>query len=130
MAALHSFFRYAALRHPEHAALIQQVLAIPSKRHERRTVDFLTMVEVDALLGAVDRSRWTGRRDYTLLVLAVQTGLRVSELTGLKVRDIELGTGACVRCLGKGRKHRATPLTASTVTVLQGWLEVYLLPSL
>ncbi|MCL6444658.1 MAG: site-specific integrase [Alicyclobacillus sp.] len=123
LAAIHSFFRYAALRHPEHAHNIQRVLGIPFKRHERRTVDFLTREEVDALLAAVDRSRWTGRRDYTLLVLAVQTGLRVSEVTGLKVGDVQLGTGACVRCHGKGRKHRATPLTASTVTILQSWLQ-------
>lgn len=123
LAAIHSFFRYAALRHPEHAEDIQRVLGIPFKRHERRTVDFLTMGEVDAILEAVDQSRWAGRRDYTLLVLAVQTGLRVSELTGLRVGDVELGTGACVRCLGKGRKHRATPLTAPTIAVLRRWLQ-------
>lgn len=123
LASIHSFFQYAALRHPEHADHIQRVLGIPFKRHEKRTVDFLSSGETDALLAAVDQSRWTGRRDYTLLVLAVQTGLRVSELTGLKVSDLELGTGACVRCQGKGRKHRATPLTASTVHVLQQWLQ-------
>jgi len=123
LAAIHSFFRYAALRHPEHAEHIQRVLGIPFKRHERRTVDFLTMEEVDAILDAVDQSKWVGRRDYALLLLAVQTGLRVGELTELKVGDVELGTGACIRCQGKGRKHRATPLTSPTIVVLRRWLE-------
>lgn len=123
LAAIHSFFRYAALRHPEHAEHIQRVLGIPFKKHEKRTVDYLTMEEVNAILASVDRSRWTGRRDHALLVLAVQTGLRVSELTGIKVRDLELGTGSHVRCVGKGRKNRATPLNTSTVSVLKNWLK-------
>ncbi|MHB1891846.1 MAG: tyrosine-type recombinase/integrase, partial [Acidimicrobiales bacterium] len=115
LAALHSLFRFAALRHPEHAALIGAVLAIPAKRGERALVCFLTEEEVDALLASPDRSRWTGRRDHALLLLAVQTGLRVSELTGLRIRDLELGHGAHVRCRGKGRKDRSTPLTGQTV---------------
>lgn len=122
LAAIHSLFRYAAFRHPEHADVIQRVLSIPSKRYERTTVDFLNQDEIDALLAVIDRTKWTGRRDYALLVLAIQTGLRVSELTGLVVGDIEMGSGAHVRCHGKGRKQRATPLTTQTVAVLRVWL--------
>jgi len=122
LAAVHSLFRFAALRHPEHAALIQRVLAIPAKRAERAIVCFLTPPEVDALLASPDRSRRTGRRDHALLLIAVQTGLRVSELTGLRLQDIHLGTGAHVRCTGKGRKDRATPLTRQTVAAIRTYL--------
>ncbi len=122
LAAIHSLFRYAALRHPEHAALIQRVLAVPPKRFDRAIVSFLTREEIDALLAAPDRSRWVGRRDHALLVVALQTGLRVSELTGLCCQDVQLGTGAHLRCLGKGRKQRCTPLTTQTVAVLRAWL--------
>lgn len=122
LAAIHSFFRYAALRHPEHAALIERVLAIPPKRFERHTVAFLIDTEVDALLAAPDRTTWLGRRDHALLLTAIQTGLRVSELANLRCEDLTLGTGANVRCVGKGRKERATPLTSTTVEVLRTWL--------
>lgn len=122
LAAIHSLFRYAALRHPEHADLVQRVLAIPSKRYDRTVVSFLGHDEIDALLAAPDRTSWTGRRDHALLVVAIQVGLRVTELTGLVQGDVELGVGAHVRCQGKGRKHRATPLTSQTVAVLRVWL--------
>jgi integrase/recombinase XerD len=122
LAAIHSLFRFAALRHPEHAALIARVLAIPPKRCDRTVVSFLADDEIDALLAAPDTSRWIGRRDHALLLVAVQTGLRVSELTGLRCHDVHLGPGAHVRCLGKGRKQRCTPLTSQTVTVLRAWL--------
>lgn len=122
LAAIRSLFGYAALRHPEHAELIQRVLAIPTKRHEQTIVCFLVPAEIDALLAAPDRNGWIGRRDHTLLLLAIQTGLRVSELTGLTCGDVHLGTGAHVRCHGKGRKNRATPLTAQTVAALRVWL--------
>jgi integrase/recombinase XerD len=122
LAAVHSFFRFAALRHPEHAALIQRVLAIPPKQTERNLVSFLTRPEVEALLAAPDCSQWVGRRDHALLLLAVQTGLRVSEITGLTCQDVHLGTGAHVRCRGKGRKERCTPLTGQTAAVLRKWL--------
>jgi len=122
LAAAHSLFGYAALLHPEHAASIQRVLAIPSKRFERNLVTFLTEAEVDAFLAACDRATWTGRRDHALLVLAVQTGLRISELTALTCGDLLLGTGAHVHCLGKGRKERRTPLVPLTVRVLRVWL--------
>jgi site-specific recombinase XerD len=123
LAALRSLFGYAALRHPEHAQLIQHVLAIPPKRFDRKPMSFLNAAEVDALLAAPDLSRWEGRRDRALITLATQTGLRLSELTGLNCADVELNTGAHVRCTGKGRKQRCTPLTPSTAAVLQIWLQ-------
>jgi integrase/recombinase XerD len=122
LAAIHSLFSYAALHHPEHAAIIQRVLAIPAKRHQRRLLTWLTEPEADALLAAPDRATWTGRRDHAMLVLAVQTGLRISELITLTRSDVDLGTGAHVHCIGKGRKERATPLTRLTVAVLRDWL--------
>jgi integrase/recombinase XerD len=122
LAAIHSLFRFAALHHPEHAALIQRVLAIPAKRCDRTVVSFLNHDELDALLAAPDRTRWIGRRDHTLLAVAVQTGLRVSELTQLRCQDVQLGTGAHLRCMGKGRKERCTPLTTHTVALLRGWM--------
>lgn len=122
LAAVHSLFGYAALRHPEHAELIQRVLAIPPKRFERCEVSYLTPVEVTALVSAPDRSRWVGRRDHALLLVAIQTGLRVSELTSLTCQDVHTGAGAHVRCLGKGRKQRSTPLTRQTITTLRAWL--------
>jgi site-specific recombinase XerD len=122
LAAIHSLFGYAALHHPEHAALIQRVLAVPTKRFERNLVTYLTNDEVDALLSACDRSRWTGRRDHAMWILTVQTGLRISELTALTCADVDLGVGAHVHCIGKGRKQRRTPLVALTVDVLDGWL--------
>ena len=114
LAAIHSLFRFAALRHPEHAAIIQRVLAIPPKRFDRALVTYLTEPEVDALLAAPDTDTWTGRRDHALLLLAIQTGLRVSELTALTCADVHLGVGAHVNCQGKGRKQRITPLTTTT----------------
>jgi integrase/recombinase XerD len=122
LAAIHSFFRYAALREPAQSALIQRVLAIPNKRHDRRLISFLTQPEIEALLKAPDPSSWIGRRDRTLLLVAVQTGLRVSELVGLRVESIVLGTGAHVRCEGKGRKERCTPLRKETIASLRAWI--------
>ena len=122
LAAIHSLFGYAALRHPEHAATIQRVLAIPAKRHERRLVNYLTDNEVEALLAACDPTTWTGRRDQAMLALTIQTGLRISELAALTCNDITLTTGANVHTIGKGRKERRTPLVPATVTNLRGWL--------
>lgn len=122
LAAIHSLFRYAAMSHPEHAAIIGRVLAIPSKRRDRTDISFLDRAEIDALLAAPDRDKWIGRRDHALLATAIQTGLRVSELTGLRCADVHLGRGAHVQCLGKGRKQRSTPLTKQTVDVLAVWL--------
>jgi site-specific recombinase XerD len=122
LAAVHSLFRFAAVRHPEHAALIQRVLAIPPKRADRALVAFLTGPEIDALLASPDRTGWIGRRDNALLALALQTGLRVSELIGLRCQDVALHAGTHVRCQGKGRKERCTPLISATAAVLRGWL--------
>ena len=121
LAAIHSLFQYAAVRHPEHAADIARVLAIPPKRHDKALITYLTENEITVLLAAPDLTTWTGRRDQALLVLACQTGLRATELTSLTSGDVHLGAGAHVSCLGKGRKHRITPLTPSTVTVLRSW---------
>ena len=122
LAAIHSMFRYAALHHPEHADAIARVLAIPPKRHDKALVTYLTEPELAALLAAPDRTTWAGRRDHALILLAAQTGLRVSELTGLTIGDVHLGAGAHVSCHGKGRKDRITPLTATTAAVLRTWL--------
>lgn len=122
LTAIHSFFRYAAFEAPACSAQIQRVLAIPSKRYTRTLVQFLTRPEVDALLAAPDPSTWSGRRDHAFVLMAVQTGLRVSEMTGLKREDLILGAGGHVRVIGKGRKERCTPLAKSTRTVLKAWL--------
>jgi len=123
LGAIHSFYRFAALGYPEHAHTIARVMAIPTKRHERNTVSYLDLDEIKALLAAPNRNTWLGRRDHALLVLMIQTGVRVSELVGLRVRDVHLGTGAHIRVTGKGRKKRATTLTGETVTILRAWLK-------
>jgi integrase/recombinase XerD len=122
LAAIHSLYKFASLRHPEHAAVIARVLAIPPKRHDRRLITHLDEREIEALLAAPDPNTWIGRRDRAMFQLAIETGLRVSELTGLRCGDIHLATPAHVACTGKGRKERITPLTRNTATVLQAWL--------
>jgi site-specific recombinase XerD len=122
LAAIHSFFNYVAFQEPSMNALAQRVSAIPAKRHKTKPVDFLTRAEIDAVVAAPDQSTWAGRRDRTLLLVAVQTGLRASELIGLRCQDVVLGTGAHVRCLGKGRKERCTPLRKDAVAALRCWL--------
>jgi site-specific recombinase XerD len=122
LTAIHSFFRYVAFEAPAHAAQIQRVLAVPPKRFARKLVPFLTRPEVDALLAAPDKRTWSGRRDHALILLAVQTGLRLAELTGLRSQDLHLETGAHVRVIGKGRKERCTPLSKNTRSVLVAWL--------
>ncbi len=123
LAAIHSLFRYASLQHPEHAALIARVLAIPPKRHDRTIITHLTDPEIDALLAAPDTSAWIGRRDRAMLTLAIESGMRISELTGLTIADTQLGTAAHISCHGKGRKTRITPLTRPTAAVLKAWLD-------
>lgn len=122
LTAIRSFFRYSAYHQPSHAGQIQRVLAIPNKRQARPLVGFLTRPEIDALLDAPDQLTWGGRRDHALLLLLLQTGLRLSEMTGLLRQDLTLGTGAHVRCQGKGRKERCTPLPKQAVNVLKVWL--------
>ena len=123
LAAIRSFFRFAALRHPEHAALTARVLDIPTKHCDRDVVNYLNEAESDALVASPATQTWCGRRDRALLATALQTGLRVSELTGLRNCDVELGTGAHLRCRGKGRKARATPLRSDVVAVLRAWIK-------
>jgi integrase/recombinase XerD len=123
LAAIHSFFSYAALRHPEHAGTNARVLAIKPKRFDRALVTFLTEEEADALIAAPDLATWTGRRDRVLLLVALQCGLRVSELVGLCCDDVHLGIGAHVACRGKGRKERITPLTKPIAAALRTWLD-------
>jgi site-specific recombinase XerD len=122
LSAIRSFFKYVAVNEPQLLHHCQRILAMPAKRHEKRTIDYLSRVEMEALVESPDLSTWYGRRDRTLLSLALQTGLRVSELTGLSCGDIVLGAGAHVRCMGKGRKERATPVRKDTVKVLRAWL--------
>ena len=122
LAAIHSFFRFASYRHPEHAHTIGQVLAIPQKRAETVPRCYLTEAEMGALIAAPDRTTWSGRRDHALLVTALRTGMRLSELTGLRCQDAQLRSPAHLKCLGKGRKRRDIPIDKATVAVLRAWL--------
>lgn len=123
LAAIRSFFRFVAMKEPAYMLHCQRILAMPGKRYVRRTVDFLDRAEMDALLAAPDRSTWAGRRDHAILIVALQTGLRVSEIINLRRRDIVTGTGAHIRCEGKGRKQRCTPLRQDIIKVLDVWLK-------
>jgi integrase/recombinase XerD len=123
LTAIRSLFHFAAYRHPDHGSLIQRVLAIPSKRTDKTLVTYLTEEEMEALLAAPDRSTWIGHRDHTLLLLALETGLRVSEITGLACSAVQFGPGAHVRCHGKGRKERITPLRREIRPLLQAWFD-------
>src|SRR5271166_3028559 len=123
LTAIRSFFRFVSFEEPAYSAHIQRVLAIPGKRHDKRQVHFLTRPEIEAVLAAPDRATWLGRRDHSLLLLAVQTGLRVSELISLDRDAIHIGAGAHVRCIGKGRKERCTPLAAHVRIAIQSWLK-------
>ena len=122
LAAVRSFFRYVALQEPAQALICQRVLAMPNKRYQRRLIEFLNRVEIEALLAAPATTTWVGRRDRALLLVAIQTGLRVSELIGLRRQDVVLGAGAHVRCEGKGRKQRCTPLRQDAATMVEAWL--------
>lgn len=123
LAAIHSLYRYAALRHPEHAQTIARVIAIPTKRHRHEDISYLELAEIKALLAAPDTSRWLGRRDHALLLTMIQTGVRVTELTTLRLRDVDLATTAAhIRVSGKGRKLRAVTLTRESAAVLRAWL--------
>jgi integrase/recombinase XerD len=123
LTAIRSFFRYASFEEPDLSGLIQRVLGMPDKKHDQRLVAFLTRPEINALLAAPDVSTWTGRRDHAFLAVAVQTGLRLSEMTGLRPDDVKLGRGAHVYCIGKGRKERCTPLTSHAVAIMKAWLK-------
>jgi integrase/recombinase XerD len=123
LAAIHSFYRYAALRHPEHLATIARIMAIPTKRHQRNDLTYLTKPEIEALLQAPDQAAWLGRRDHTLLLTMITTGVRVSEPIAINISDVTLTPGAQhLKVHGKGRKNRTTPLKAETTTALRAWL--------
>lgn len=123
LAAVHSFFKYLEFKKPQILNQIQQVLSIPQKKYEKKVISYLTDNEIKSLLKTPDRKKWIGRRDYTLLLLAIQTGLRVSELVNLTVGQLKFGTGAHIKCTGKGRKERCTPLTKQTIAALKEWLK-------
>lgn len=123
LAAVHAFFHYVSFQEPAYAEQCRRILAIPSKRYERRLIAHLSKEEIDALVASPDKTTWRGRRDHATLLVAIQTGLRVSELIGLQRKDVVLGTGAHLRCNGKGRKERCTPLRQEAVAVLAQWLE-------
>lgn len=122
LAAIRSFFKFVALHEPAYMYHCQKILSMPSKRFIKRNVEFLSVQQVQALLNAPDRSTWIGRRDHAILILALQTGLRASELVNIQCRDLTLETGAHIRCEGKGRKHRATPLRHETITIMKFWV--------
>ena len=122
LSAVRSFFKYVAISEPQLLHHCQRILAMPSKRYEKRTIDYLTRAEIEAVIAAPDIATWYGRRDRAILALALQTGLRVSELINLSGRDVALGSGAHVRCVGKGRKERATPIRKDSVKLLRAWI--------
>jgi len=122
LSAIRSFFKYVAVNEPQILYHCQRILAMPSKRYEKRTINYLTNPEIEALIAAPDVTTWIGRRDQVLLLLALQTGLRVSELVNLTCGDVVLGTGAHVRCMGKGRKERSTPLRKDCEAAMGNWL--------
>lgn len=123
LTAIRSFYRHVAFELPDRTEQCQCILAIPCKCYTQKQIHYLSRQEIDALLAAPDLKTWSGRRDHAWLMLAIQTGLRLSELTGLKPEDTHLGVGPYVHVLGKGRKERCTPLTKQTVAILQAWLK-------
>ena len=122
LTAIQSFFRYLSYEEPAHSAHIQRVLAVPSKRFNKKTIDFLERSEIEALLAVPDQTTWIGRRDHALLQLAIQTGLRLTEIISLDRTSIALEQGSHVRCIGKGRKERCTPLTRPVARIMKAWL--------
>ena len=121
LVAIRSFFRYFSYRLLESGSLINEVLAIPEKRMDQKLIDFLTKEEVDALLKAPNQKTWIGKRDHVFLIVAIQTGMRLAELTALKWENVHLGQGASIECLGKGRKNRSTPLSKEAINCLFLW---------
>jgi site-specific recombinase XerD len=130
LAAIRSFFRFLAIREPGHGALIHRVLAIPQKRPTRRVVGFLTHLEVDALVATPDQSTWLGRRDHLLLVVTIETGMRVSEITRVCIGDVTIAATSQIRCVGKGRKERITPLGRHTAPLLRRWIDERTAPAI
>jgi site-specific recombinase XerD len=123
LAAIRAFFRVVALRDPASVDLAARVLAIPVKRADRRLVGYLTRPEIDAVLAAPDRRRWTGQRDYALLLTMYNSGARVSEVASLQRRHIQVGATSFLELHGKGRKERKVPVWPRTARTLKTWLD-------
>ncbi len=122
LTAIRSFLRYAGAQAPELLANIQPVLAIPEKRMDRFAFDYLTKIEIDAILNMLDLATWFGRRDHALILTLYNTGARVSEIARLQVKDVDLQKQHAIHIYGKGRKERIVPLWQQTITELSKWL--------
>jgi integrase/recombinase XerD len=122
LAAVRSFLHYASHRDPAALPEIQRVLAIPMKRFDQPLLGFLSRDEMQAVLDAPDQTTWSGKRDHVMLTTFYNTGARVSEITALRVADVELGRSPSIHLLGKGRKQRVTPLWRTTAKLLREWL--------
>jgi integrase/recombinase XerD len=122
LAAIHSFFSFVARHEPSLGGIAQRVLQIQSKRCGKCSIDYLTLPEMNALVNAPPTSTWSGQRDRTMILLAVETGLRVSELITLHCQDFVPGIGSHVVCTGKGRKSRCVPLRKETESAMCRWL--------
>jgi site-specific recombinase XerD len=123
LSAIRSFFRLVALRDPDSIGIVTRVLAIPSKREDKKLIGYLTRTEIQALLAAPDTSKWSGRRDQALLLTMYNSGARVSEITALKRDQICFGVSSFIQLTGKGRKERTVPLWSETARVLKAWFE-------
>jgi integrase/recombinase XerD len=122
LAAIKSVMAFHASRSPEHLDTIARISAIPVKKTPKPQMTFLTRLEAQALLDVIPAGTWAGRRDRAMFTLAIQTGLRLSEITSLRIASLHLGAAAHVACTGKGRKNRITPLTLATATLLERYL--------
>lgn len=122
LTALRSFMKFASQRDPTSLPIAQRVLAIPSKRFDRRMIGFLSREEIVAVLAAPESTTWSGRRDRVLLSTIYNTGARVSEIIGVRRRDLALDQSPFVRLHGKGRKERCVPLWRTTAQALRDWL--------
>lgn len=122
LAAVKSFFRYVAVHEPAALPIAQRVLAIPTKRFDRKLVGYLSPDEMKAVLAAPDLTTWSGRRDHTMFVTAYDTAARVSELVGMLREDVELASAhGTVKIHGKGRKERVAVLSRDATIILRRW---------
>ncbi|PND54122.1 integrase [Mycobacterium sp. ENV421] len=121
LAAIKATMAFHATRAPEALDTIARIHTIPVKKYPRPEVTFLTHGETQALLDAITADTWTGRRDRAMFTLAIQTGLRLGEITELSLTSVHLGAAPHVSCTGKGRKTRTTPLTSTTASLLKAY---------
>jgi len=122
LAAIRSFMHYAAYQEPASLSVIQKVLSIPMKRFERPVLNSLTREEIDAILEAPDVNHWSGQRDRVMFTVFYNTGARVSEIIGMKIKNFQLFPKASVQIHGKGRKERIVPLWKTTALTLKSWM--------